>query len=360
MLSTMRCASGRLLTRDGFVDGYVKYEAGRVVEVGEGEVRSATAEGIIIPTLVNAHTHLLDAVVPVDLGMSLEELVAPPHGLKHRILREADQQALVRSLIRLNSFMRSRGISSYIDFREGGKAGSTLFSDVNGVPKGHIFGRPLGLDFKMAEVNAILNAGDGIGVSSISDWDYATLTELARHTRKMGKRFAIHASERVREDIGKVLDLKPSFIVHMTKATAEDIEACAEERVPIVVCPRSNMFFGRIPPIATMLEKNATVAIGTDNAMFGLPDMLVEMEFAARILRLQGVKDIRPVLDMATVNGRKLLSEREPMSIESGKPCDFMVTRSWGGDPAVDLLLRGSSTDPIMVCMGRTTWRGTR
>jgi hypothetical protein len=88
--------------------------------------------------------------------------------------------------------------------------------------------------------------------------------------------------------------------------------------------------------------------------------MLVEMEFAARILRLQGVKDVRPVLDMATVNGRKLLNEKEPISIESGKPCDFMVTRSWGGDPAVDLLLRGSSTDPIMVCMGRTTWRGTR
>jgi cytosine/adenosine deaminase-related metal-dependent hydrolase len=360
MLSTMRCVSGRLLTRDGFVDGYVSFEAGKVVEVGEGKARSAVAEGIITPTLVDAHTHLLDAVVPVDLTMSLEELMAPPNGLKHRTLRKADPETLARSLVRLGNFMRSRGVSSYIDFREGGKEGATLLSKARGVPQAHILGRPLGLDFKKAEVNAILSAGDGIGVSSVSDWDYPTLLDLAKHTRSMGKKFAIHASERVREDIGMILDLRPSFVVHMTTASEEDIEACVDEKVPIVACPRSSLFFGRIPPLATMLEKGATIAIGTDNAMLGLPDMLVEMEFAARILRLQGVKDMRPVLDMATVNGRKLLNEKIPISIESGKPCDFMVTRSWGGDPAVDLLLRGSSADPIMVCMGRWTWRGTR
>jgi len=355
----MRCASGRLLTRDGFVEGYVRFEGGKVVEIGEGKARSSVAEGIITPTLVDAHTHLLDAIVPVDLKMTLEQLVAPPEGLKHRVLRKAEPEVLARSLVRLGNFMRSRGVSSYIDFREGGKDGAKLFSEVKGAPEAHILGRPLGLDFRIAEINAILSIGDGIGVSSISDWDYSTLSDLAKHTRKKGKKFAIHASERIREDIGKVLDLKPSFIVHMTTATANDIEACADEKIPIVVCPRSNLYFGRIPPIATMLEEGATVAIGTDNAMLGLPDMLVEMEFAARILRLQGVKDVRPVLDMATVNGRKLLNEKDSISIESGKPCDFMVTRSWGGDPAVDLLLRGSSADPIMVCMGSKTWRGT-
>ncbi|MDD1769508.1 MAG: amidohydrolase family protein [Methanomassiliicoccales archaeon] len=355
----MRCASGRILTHDGFVDGYVRFEGGKVIEVGEGKAKSAVAEGIITPTLVDAHTHLLDAIVPVDLTMSLEKLVAPPNGLKHTLLREADPQILTRSLIRLGNLMRSRGISSYIDFREGGKEGAHLLSDARGVPQAHVLGRPLGLDFKKAEVNAILSAGDGIGVSSISDWDYPTLHELAKHTRSMGKKFAIHASERVREDIGKILDLKPSFVVHMTTASEEDIEACVDAKVPIVVCPRSNLYFGRVPPIATMLEKGATIAIGTDNAMLGLPDMLVEMEFAARILRLQGVKDVRPVLDMATVNGRKLLNEKIPIGIESGKPCDFMVSRSWGGDPVVDLLLRGSSADPIMVCMGKWIRRGT-
>ncbi len=356
----MRRASGKLLTGDGFVDGYVEFESGRVVAVGEGRAKGAAVEGIITPTLIDAHAHLLDAIVPVDLAMSLEDLVAPPEGLKHRVLREADPRELARSLGRLNDLMVARGVSRCIDFREGGPDGARLAPDAEGIPEAHVLGRPLALDFDKAEVDAILRYCDGIGVSSISDWDYPTLSDLARYTRKKGKKFAIHASERVREDIGKVLDLKPSFLVHMTTATEEDIKACVDEEVPIIVCPRSNLFFGRAPPIAAMLEKGAMVALGTDNAMLGLPDMLVEMEFAARLLRLQGVKDVRPVLDMAMINGRKLLNEKIPISIESGKPCEFMVTRSWGGDPAVDLLLRGSSTDPLMVCVGRRTWRGTK
>jgi cytosine/adenosine deaminase-related metal-dependent hydrolase len=356
----MRCASGMLLTDDGFIEGHVLFERGKTVEVIEGRASRPDFEGIITPTLVDAHTHLADAIVPIDLNLSLEELVAPPDGLKHRILRSAALSRLERSIFRLDRFMFSRGVSRYIDFRECGIEGARLSRRRGKVPMASIMGRPNGLDFDEEEVDAILDVTDGIGVSSISDWDYSALWALAARTRSRGKRFAVHVSERVREDIGKVLDLHPSFVVHMTTATREDIEACASEKVPMVVCPRSNLFFGRVPPLAEMLRIGATIAIGTDNAMLGLPDMLVEMEFVARVLRLQGVKDVRPVLTMATANGRKLLNEKIPISIESGKPCDFMVTRSWGGDPAVDLLLRGSSADPIVVCSGSRTRRETK
>jgi cytosine/adenosine deaminase-related metal-dependent hydrolase len=221
-----------------------------------------------------------------------------------------------------------------------------------------VMGRPLHLRFEREEVDRVLGAADGIGVSSLSDWDPGELSDLAAYVNSRGRPFAIHASERVREDIDAVLDLKPSFVIHMTMAEPSDLEACACAGVPIVACPRSNLFFGRTPPIAAMLRAGAEVALGTDNAMFNLPDMLAEMETAGRLLRSQGVRDMSPVLSMALEGGQKLLMEKPPISIRPGEPCDFLVARWHQGDPVTDLVLRGSSTDPLMVCLGREEWRG--
>jgi cytosine/adenosine deaminase-related metal-dependent hydrolase len=360
MHSTMRCASGKVLTQEGFIDGYVGFEDGVVVEVAKGRPETSIVEGVITPTLVNAHTHLADCIVPMDLSMCLEDLVAPPNGLKHRMLGRASEDEIFQALLRMGALMRGRGVSRYIDFREGGETGARMLSLARGKPEPTIMGRPMSLTFDKEEVRKILQVADGIGVSSISDWDYGTLSDLSAFVRSQGKRFAIHASERVREDIDQVLDLEPAFVVHMTQASGSDIESCAQAKVPIVACPRSNMFFGNLPPLATMLEKGAIVALGTDNAMLALPDILVEMEFAARLLRTQGVKDVRSVLDMAISSGRKLLNQKIPIGIEPGMPCDFMVTRPLGGDPATDLVLRGSSADPLMVCMGLELWSGPR
>jgi len=354
----MRYVSGKVLTPEGFIDGHVGFEDGHIKEVGKGKAPGSIATGIITPTFVDAHTHVADFVVPANLNMTLEELVAPPHGLKHRMLAEVKEEVLLKALLRLAKFMRSRGVSRFIDFREGGQAGARMLLSLQGKPLAYIYGRPINLEFDKEEIDLILRVTDGIGVSSMADWDYATLQELSAYTRSKGKRFALHASERVREDVDKMLDLKPSFVVHMTMAEQQDLEACAKAQVPIVACPRSNMFFGRLPPLRGMLEAGAIVALGTDNAMLNMPDMLTEMEFAGRILRIQGMKEVAPVLDMAISNGRKLLKEKVAISIEPGLPCDFVVTRYNDGDPTTDLVLRSSSSDPLMVCMGREAWRG--
>lgn len=354
----MRYVAGKVLTINGFIDGHVGFEEGMVVEVAKGKVADPEAKGIIVPTFTNAHTHIADYLVPVDPTLSLEELVAPPHGLKHRVLSEIPEERLALGMDVARSIMLRRGCSHFLDFREGGERGSRVLRKAKGWPRPFILGRPLHLRFDKEEVDGILRCADGIGVSSISDWEEGVLADLARYVRSKGMPFAIHASERVREDMDKVLDLRPSFVVHMTMADEGDLEACAEQQVPIVTCPRSNLFFGRVPPLAKMLKVGAMVALGTDNAMFSLPDMLGEMESAARLLRLQGVKDVSPVLSMAMENGKKLLMEKATIGIESGIPCDFVVARSHGGDPTTDLVLRGGSSDPLMVCLGREEWRG--
>src|SRR5207249_9142245 len=61
----------------------------------------------------------------------------------------------------------------------------------------------------------------------------------------------------LREEIDAVLDLSPAFLVHMLHATDADLERCADAHVPIVVCPRSNAFFGMTPDIPGMLRQRS-------------------------------------------------------------------------------------------------------
>ena len=59
----MRYVSGKVLTEEGFIDGHVGFEDGIVMEVAEGDIAGSEASGIVLPTLVNAHTHIADYLV---------------------------------------------------------------------------------------------------------------------------------------------------------------------------------------------------------------------------------------------------------------------------------------------------------
>jgi len=354
----MRYVEGTIFTDEGIIEGHIGFEEGMIQEVGRGPHAKAELRGIVIPTLINAHTHIADFIVPVDLNLPLEAIVAPPDGMKHRALREASPQVLMKNMEYLALFMLRKGISQFIDFREGGINGASLLKNSckNGA-KPFIMGRPADTTYNRDEAEALLKTVDGIGVSSISDWDYGELKALAEFTRSRGKMFALHASENKREDIDQILDLKPDLLVHMTMASEDDLEICADEGVPVVVCPRSNLFFGIIPPLQKMLEKGLMIALGTDNAMTTMPDILLEMEFTARLMRYQGMKNLDAVLEMAIANGRKILNLNGTIGIRPGSPCDFMVLRSRGGNPVSDLILRSASEDPLLVCVGERIWR---
>ncbi|MCG7844806.1 MAG: amidohydrolase family protein [Methanomassiliicoccales archaeon] len=353
----MRYLSGQVLGQDGFFPGYVGYEDGLIMEVEQGAHAGAEAKGLIVPTLVNGHTHIADYLVPMDPSLSLEELVAPPNGLKHRVLENAKSEDLMRAMLEMKRFMARHGTSHFLDFREGGYEGSEYLRRLDGEgARSIIMGRPKLLEFCRQGTRKLLKVADGIAVSAISDWDGSELKKLAAEVRSQGRPFAIHVSERVREDIDQVLDLKPSYLVHMTEATAKDMRKVAEAGVPVVVCPRSNLFFGKVPPLKRLLDNEVTLALGTDNAMICLPDMLSEMEMTARLLRSQGRTGTKEALNMA-MNGRKLLNGQEPFSIEPGARCELMVLRHGGGDPTTDLVLRSASDPPELVCIGRNYWR---
>lgn len=77
-----------------------------------------------VPQPANAHVHSADYLYQeygVDLG--LEELVAPPNGLKHRLLASSSREALVDAARRFYRESWKAGVGLVVDFRELGGLG---------------------------------------------------------------------------------------------------------------------------------------------------------------------------------------------------------------------------------------------
>ncbi len=228
----------------------------------------------------NCHTHLGDAFISLPRGdWTVEQLVAPPDGYKHRRLRDASRDEVIEGMQRALRVMRDGGATHFVDFREGGLEGIRLLDeavrqvdDMTAI----IMARPREQCYDKKEMDMLLERADGIGVSSAADWPSDELRQVAAHVHRCDGLFALHASEGVREKIHAVLGLQPSFLVHLCRATDDDLRAVADEGVPVVVCPRANAFFGLRPPIERMLELDVPVMLGTDNAMLVSPDIREE------------------------------------------------------------------------------------
>ncbi|MDR0888147.1 MAG: amidohydrolase family protein [Candidatus Methanoplasma sp.] len=315
--------SGSILTKDGFIEGYAALDDDIIAEISEGRPPERPfAEGAVVPPLVNAHTHCADHGLGIPPGLSIGDAVAPPDGLKHTYLRTVSDDILKENIRSYSDISRNNGIGRFIDFREGGVKGCSLLRSAS--LDAVILGRPVSKEYDSNEIADILGIADGIGLPSISDMDPKYIEKVADQTRSSGKIFAIHASERIREDIDAILSLDPAFIVHMLEATDGDISKCAETEVPIVVCPTSNGYFGKIPPIKRMMDCGADVAIGTDNAMFCAPDLRSEASLFKKILVSQG-GDPEDVWKPFLRTGRNLLYSQREMYLNAGDPADVTV-----------------------------------
>ncbi|MFB6124037.1 MAG: amidohydrolase family protein [Haloferacaceae archaeon] len=272
------------------IDGRVVVEDGQIVAVEEATTDS---DAIVLPAFVNAHTHLADSIAKeAGRGLSLDELVAPPDGLKHRLLREASSSEKVAAIRRTLRFMERSGTAACIEFREGGVDGvEALRTALDGFDlSAVVLGR---------ESEAAMRMADGFGASGARDAEFGDLREA---TREAGKLFGIHAGERDSLDLDPALDLDPDFLVHVVHPEPRHLDRIDDEDVPVAVCPRSNLVTRvGVPPLRELLDRT-TVALGTDNVMLNSPSMFREMEFAAKLADLTAPE----VLRMATVNGADL------------------------------------------------------
>jgi len=119
----MEYVSGKTLTRDGFEEGYIGFENRKIVDKGVGTPPKKTiCNGLIVPTFVNAHTHIGDSFIrekdvklpfirekDVKLPKNIEELVAPPNGLKHKLLNQASEGEIIDGMKKSIGEMKKTG-----------------------------------------------------------------------------------------------------------------------------------------------------------------------------------------------------------------------------------------------------------
>jgi cytosine/adenosine deaminase-related metal-dependent hydrolase len=290
------------------VRGRVVVEDGRIAAVEEADVYS---KDVVLPAFVNAHTHIGDSIAKeAGAGLGLDELVAPPDGLKHRLLRRADREEKIDAMRRSLRFMRSSGTATCVEFREGGVEGVELIREAT-----------TGLDIEPVVLGResvdAMRESDGFGASGARDGDFDSVRNA---TREAGKLFGIHAGERDAHDVNPALDLDPDFVVHMVHPEPLHLERIEDSEIPVVVCPRSNLVTGvGVPPVRELVDRT-TVALGTDNVMLNSPSMFREMEFTAKLTDVSAAE----VLRMATVNGAEIAG-LDYGCIEEGRAAKLLV-----------------------------------
>lgn len=340
---------GAILDADGPRPAYVRLRRGRIVEVGARGTdstrgRTRRLRGIVIPSPVNAHTHLGDAVSAREPPPGpVERLVGSPGSYKFRLLRESSSAEKLRAMHAALSRMAREGVAATVDFREEGREGVELLRRAGRRTGVRVIalGRPLARPVDPAELVRLLEASDGIGLSSARDETRATREAVARACRSLGKRYGLHASEAVREPPESYLDPRPDLLVHLAKATRGDLAMVRDEGVSVAVCVRSNALFGRQPDLGTMERLGLRVLLGTDNAMFHAPSIWAELQFAYAASRLLG----RPVSSSflahaALVEPWNWLGEPDAARIAPGTPARPLVLRLPPDDPAYQVATR--------------------
>ncbi|OCC14401.1 S-adenosylhomocysteine deaminase [Dissulfuribacter thermophilus] len=348
------------------MDGAIVVSGDRIESVGPREeiLGGYTAEkiierptGLIIPGLVNAHTH-----VPMTLFRGLADDLPLKTWLEEHIFpREAKLTPELVSIgaeLACAEMIRS-GTTSFIDMY--------LFEDticevVNRVGMRAWLGEglfdfpspafPSGFDALKETERLIEKWGDNPFITITIDphTPYTCSPELLRAARKLqehtGAYVVIHLAETLWEDMeikkrygctpAKHLDNlgllgERTIAVHVVHPTEEDISLLGERGVRVVHCPESNLKLASgISPVKDMIEKGIKVLIGTDGAASNNNlNMLEEMSTAAKIAK-GVVQDptalpAKLVMKMATTLSGESLGVDGLGTLKPGAPADVVI-----------------------------------
>jgi len=291
-------------------------------------------EGLLMmPGLINSHTHIGDSIAKdIGIDFDVEKKINPISGFKQKILKNSDKSQLTSFVRNSCISMIRKGITSFIDFREGGIEGIDLLKNAAlKIPiRPVILGRiefyqdlksikndtPIPDSSKLDLENLLMNC-DGLGISGPNEFGNSSL----RYFAKSKKIRAIHSAETEesnktsqkifgKTETQRALLMKPDFLVHMTFASKKDLVIANNNKVSIIVCPRANGSLAEgIPDIDLLLSTGCNVAIGTDNVMINSPDLFREMDYLWKVSMGFKKKRLSPknILKMATTNASNLL-----------------------------------------------------
>lgn len=367
---------GRRMIRSGGIFA----EGSRIVEVGEGENlrRKYRAErvvdakrGVIIPGLVNAHTHVAASLVKglgtdVPILEWLKQLKWPyyleidPEELRNAALLSCLENIKAGCTTIIDHYYPPRGRTENIDsigqaFSQSGIRGVLIraYHDRPGsspdefiVNSGEI----------VNEYSQIIARWHGKGDGRIMVWTspdnilFCT-EESVRRVAELAKKKDVgmhtHLSEShsiaelVKKRFGKgsieVFDelnsLWPKFqAAHAIILSDKEIQLIAKRGASVVNNPITNTYIADgVAPVPKMLKEGVNVALGTDaTGTYGCHDFFFAMKLCAAIHKINTMDtssiNAMTILTMATVNGAKALGLEDKIgSLEAGKLADITI-----------------------------------
>ena len=318
---------------------------------------------IVCPGFINGHTHIGDAIaLDVGDGLSIDEVVKPPHGLKHKILESSSDEDIIHAMHNAMKLMLETGTTTFIDYREGGINGVELLKRASqNLPISPII---LGRDSLMFHddvnendvqytVNNLLKYCDGIAPSGFGEINELTAKIITKKCISQNKISSIHVAEHKKAQINSLEKtgltepqraLKYGFqlLVHTTHPLNNDLDEISKTNTTVTCCPRSNGSLSvGIPPIKEMLDKNINILLGTDNLMFNSPNLLREMEYTHKITKAISQTYIPPkeILKMCTSNFSKF-SQQLIGVLEKNSVADILILKQKSKNPYLSIINR--------------------
>ena len=349
-------------------DGAIAINGSRIVGLGKSEDIKKKYEarkeidanrGVIMPGLVNTHTHLAMSIFKgladdLPLDKWLNEHIFPAE--ENFINKDSAYWGSLLSCAELILSGTTTFCDMYFFEKETGYAaekagirgiiGEGIVSDFG--DENEIFANKMELTAELLDKfensSLVLIA---IEPHSCYTCSKEILIKAKRFADENNLLFVIHLSETKKEfdDIKNKLGMSPveyldeigvldgrTLAAHCVWLSDVDIEILKKRNVNISHCPNSNMKLASgIAPVGKLLEKLVTVSLGTDgSASNNNLDMFSEISSASKLAKVSTLNPetltAREIIRMATINGAKALGvEKEIGSLEIGKKADIII-----------------------------------
>jgi len=318
----------------------------------------ATEHGLIMPGLVNTHTHAAMACFrgladDLPLMQWLQEYIVP---VEAKLTGDMVYQATLLSLAEMIKSGTTSFCDMYLFAKDVARAAqeSGMRAWIGEVL--YDFPSPnygeLASGFQYVEELFTLYADNPlISITIDPDAVYTCSPDLLKNLKSLAEKhntlYIIHLSENKEEVQGVKARFGASPVMHLENLglldnrvvadhcvmlTDAEIKLLAKREVKIVHCPESNMKLASgIAPVVQMLAAGISVGLGTDSSASNNDvDMFSEMNSAAKLHKVNTldptVMPAETVLEMATMGGSRVLgAENKIGSLEPGKKADLIV-----------------------------------
>ena len=349
--------------------GYISVKNGRIEKMGQGDPPDTyldgalvidAASGVVMPGLVNCHTHL-----PMSMFRGLADDLPLDQWLNEHIFpaeaRHVNPDSVKRFSAHSVEEMLLSGTTCCCDgyFLEQSVAEAVIESGIRAVLGHGVIDFPApGVPDPADNVDAAARFARNLAGRSSKVYpsifchspytcSEQTLVNAKRAADEQEILFQIHAAETEQENsqaagnsdrsviayldrIG-VLD-QNTLLVHAVWLDDRDMAIIADRGCPVVHCAQSNMKLASgVAPVPRMLEAGITVGMGTDGcASNNNLDLLEEMDTVAKLHKCANsdpcAANAETVLKMATIEGAKALGIGDITgSLEEGKRADIIL-----------------------------------